>query len=83
MNFDSARATIEKYIPIEGSTEGVLVSTQTESEVYDKGTNKPQASNDIERAENNVNEKTMNYEKTKNYITTTDFGSAQIDGIFT
>jgi len=67
MNFDSARATIEKYIPVEGSTEGVLASTQNESEVYDKGSNKPVT--DTERAESNINEKTMNYNKTKNYNT--------------
>ncbi|MCQ2957902.1 MAG: flagellar M-ring protein FliF [Candidatus Gastranaerophilales bacterium] len=71
MNFDSAKATIEKYIPVEGSTEGVLASTQNESEVYDKGSNKPKAESETqtEHSENNVNEKTMNYNKTKNYNT--------------
>ncbi len=67
MNFDSARATIEKYIPVEGSAEGVLASSQNEQEVYDKGTNKP--NNASERSEANINEKTMNYNKTKNYNT--------------
>ncbi len=67
MNFDSARATIEKYIPVEGSTTGILASTQNESEVYDKGSNKPKTA--AETAEANINEKTMNYEKTKNYNT--------------
>ncbi len=69
MNFDSARATIEKYIPLEGSTEGILASSQSENEVYDKGSNKPKAENDSEAAAANINEKTMNYAKTKNYNT--------------
>ncbi len=67
MNFDSARATIEKYIPVEGAATGILASTQNESEVYDKGSNKP--TTDTETSEANINEKTMNYEKTKNYNT--------------
>ena len=67
MNFDSAKATIEKYIPVDGSTEGVLASSQNESEVYDKGSNKP--TTDTQRAVANVNDKTMNYNKTKNYNT--------------
>ena len=69
MNFDSAKATIEKYIPVEGSTEGVLSSTQSESEVYDKGTNSKDNSQPPQTAENKINEKTMNYNKTKNYNT--------------
>jgi len=70
MNFDSAKATIEKYIPVEGSTEGVLSSTQTESEVYDKGMNqKDETMQRLQTAENKINEKTMNYNKTKNYNT--------------
>jgi len=67
MNFDSARATIEKYIPVDGSTTGILTSAQSEVEVYDKGSNKPKT--DAEKAEANINEKTMNYEKTKSYNT--------------
>ena len=67
MNFDSARATIEKYIPVDGSTSGILTSAQSEVEVYDKGSNKPKT--DAEKAEANINEKTMNYEKTKSYNT--------------
>ena len=69
MNFDSARATIEKYIPIEGAGTGILTSSQSEVEVYDKGSNKPQTQTDNEKAQANINEKTMNYEKTKSYNT--------------
>jgi len=57
MNFDSARATIEKYIPVDGSTTGILTSAQSEVEVYDKGSNKPKT--DAEKAEANINEKTI------------------------
>ena len=67
MNFDSARATIEKYIPVEGASTGILASSQSESEIYDKGSNKPVT--DAEKSEANINEKTMNYEKVKNYNT--------------
>ncbi len=68
MNFDSAKATIEKYIPQEGSNQGILAATQTEVETYDKG-KKPQAEADdkkqtkTEKEEAKVNDKTMNYEK--------------------
>lgn len=57
MNFDSAKATIEKYTPNNAQT-GVLTTTQSESEKYDKGASGqslPAGSND----------KNMNYEKTK------------------
>ncbi|OGI23040.1 MAG: flagellar M-ring protein FliF [Candidatus Melainabacteria bacterium RIFOXYA12_FULL_32_12] len=40
MNFDTAKATIERYIPAnasQNSPEGVVVSTQSESEAYDNG----------------------------------------------
>lgn len=66
INFDSAKATIEKYVPLEGSSEGVLASTQSETEVYDKGSNKPQsAQNQADAPASNVNDKTMNYQKNR------------------
>ncbi len=76
MNFDSAKATIEKYIPQEGSNEGVLASTQTETETYDKG-KKPQAlaegedkkQTKAEKEEAKVNDKTINYEKERTSAT--------------
>ena len=42
----------------------IWVYEQNESEVYDKGSNKPTP--DTQRAVANVNDKTMNYNKTKN-----------------
>ena len=37
IDFNSARATIESYIPVNGeSSEGVLTARQTESEIYEK-----------------------------------------------
>ncbi|MDD3593700.1 MAG: flagellar basal-body MS-ring/collar protein FliF [Candidatus Gastranaerophilales bacterium] len=66
INFDSAKATIEKYVPLDGSNEGILASTQSETELYDKGSNKPQtAQNQTETQTANVNDKTMNYQKNK------------------
>lgn len=64
MNFDSAKATIERYIPAEGAKtpEGIVSQTQTNSERYDKG--KQQG------VVQNTNDNKTNYEKvssTNNY----------------
>ena len=61
MNFDSARSTIEKYLPaVEGSTtpEGIAASSQSESENYGNGASAP-TTNVPAGAKN------MNYEKIK------------------
>jgi len=65
MNFDTARSTIERYIPSNASQntpEGVMVSSQSETEVYDKGKTAPaqeEATQEIAGAKN------TNYEKVK------------------
>lgn len=69
MNFDSARATIEKYLPATENAEnpeGIVVSTQSETEAY--GNNGSSATMN-ERPANlpvtNDNSKSVNYQKTK------------------
>lgn len=74
MNFDSARATIETYKPINESGEGVLTSSQTEQEIYENGANRVIVKNEngeeIENKEitdENKKTKRLNYQKTKSY----------------
>lgn len=57
IDFNSAKATIESYIPVEGKTEGVLVSSQTEVETYE---NPNQVPNSV-----NANNRNLNYSKQK------------------
>lgn len=55
IDFNSTRSTIESYLPVEGSQQGVMTSSQTESENYDNpypntngaitGTNNPPPEN--------------------------------------
>ena len=59
IDFNSARATIESYIPLDGKLEGVVTSQQTENEVYDN----PNASSSITI---NNERKNLNYTKQKN-----------------
>ena len=64
MNFDSARSTIERYIPSDekaASPQGIVATAQTESEVYGKDGNGP-ASNPPAAP---GGQKNTNYEKTK------------------
>ena len=57
IDFNSAKATIESYIPVEGKNEGVLVSSQTEVETYE---NPNQVPNNAA-----VNQRNLNYSKQK------------------
>ncbi len=58
IDFNSAKATIESYIPVEGKTEGVLTSQQSENEIYDNP-------NSVASTEN-AQKKNLNYTKQKN-----------------
>lgn len=57
IDFNSAKATIESYIPVEGKTEGVLTSSQTEVETYENPNLVPNSTN--------VNQRNLNYSKQK------------------
>ena len=57
IDFNSAKSTIESYIPVEGKTEGVLVSSQTEVESYENPNLVPNSSA--------VNQRNLNYSKQK------------------
>ena len=57
IDFNSAKATIESYIPVEGKTEGVLVSSQTEVESYENPNQVPNPTG--------VNQRNLNYSKQK------------------
>lgn len=59
IDFNSARATIESYIPVDGRTEGVLTSEQTEVESYDNPNAQTGAPESVQR-------KNLNYQKQKN-----------------
>lgn len=63
MNFDSAKSTIERYIPVEGTTNGIVQSTQDESEKYGKGNALPQTGATTTSATPDPNK--MNYEKVR------------------
>lgn len=58
IDFNSAKATIESYIPVDGKTEGVITSQQSENEIYDNP-NAP-ANTTAEQKKN------LNYTKQKN-----------------
>ncbi len=71
IDFNSTRSTIESYLPVGDSQQGVLTSTQTESENYENpypnttgamtGTNNPPAVN----PQNNTQPRNLNYQKQK------------------
>ena len=61
IDFNSARSTIESYIPVDGKTEGVVTSQQSENEVYDNP-NAPASST----ITTNDQRKNLNYTKQKN-----------------
>lgn len=66
IDFNSAKATIESYIPVEGKNEGVLVSSQTEVETYENPNNVPNTVDTNKRNLNYSKQKTaMNYNVTK------------------
>ena len=57
IDFNSAKSTIESYIPVEGKAEGVLVSSQTEVETYENPNLVPNSTA--------VNQRNLNYSKQK------------------
>lgn len=59
INFDSARATIEKYTPASENNVGVVTSSQTESESYDNSAPTGGDANIV------IDKKKLNYSKTK------------------
>ena len=71
IDFNSTRSTIESYVPVGDTQQGVLTSTQTETENYDNpfpnttgamtGTNNPPAQN----PQNNAQPRNLNYQKQK------------------
>ena len=66
IDFNSAKSTIESYIPTEGKNEGVLVSSQTEVETYENPNNVPNPTGVNQRNLNYSKQKTaMNYNVTK------------------
>lgn len=66
IDFNSAKATIESYIPVEGKNEGVLVSSQTEVESYENPNIVPTSVNANQRNLNYSKQKTaVNYNVTK------------------
>jgi flagellar M-ring protein FliF len=60
IDFNSAKATIESYIPVNDKGEGVVTSSQTEVETYENPNNVPNPSN--------VNQRNLNYSKQKTAI---------------
>ena len=60
IDFNSAKATIESYIPVDGKTEGVLVSSQTEVETYENPNLVPNSTA--------VNQRNLNYSKQKTAV---------------
>ena len=66
IDFNSAKATIESYIPVEGKEQGVLVSSQTETESYENPNTVPNSVNANQRNLNYSKQKTaVNYNVTK------------------
>ena len=60
IDFNSAKSTIESYVPIEGGKEGVLVSSQTEVETYENPNQVPNPTG--------VNQRNLNYSKQKTAV---------------
>ena len=66
IDFNSAKSTIESYIPVEGKNEGVLISSQTEVETYENPNAVPNPTTVNQRNLNYSKQKTaMNYNVTK------------------
>ncbi len=60
IDFNSAKSTIESYIPVNDKGEGVVTSSQTEVETYENPNNVPNP--------NNVNQRNLNYSKQKTAV---------------
>ena len=66
IDFNSAKATIERYIPLDEKGEGVLTSTQSEIENYENPNNNNQAQQQPQNPNAGVPNKNLNYAKEKN-----------------
>lgn len=66
INFDSAKSTIERYIPI-GENKGILASSQSESETYGKGEATQQAIKGFDDRSSGSDKKNMSYKKSKTF----------------
>ncbi len=60
IDFNSAKSTIESYIPVNDKGEGVVTSSQSEVETYENPNNVPNP--------NNVNPRNLNYSKQKTAV---------------
>lgn len=60
IDFNSAKSTIESYIPVGDKNEGVVTSSQTEVETYENPNNIPNP--------NNANPRNLNYSKQKTAV---------------
>ena len=60
IDFNSAKSTIESYIPVNDKGEGVVTSSQTEVETYENPNNVPNP--------NGVNQRNLNYSKQKTAV---------------
>lgn len=66
IDFNSAKATIERYIPLDEKGEGVLTSTQSEIENYENPNNNPaQTQTQPQNPNAGVPNKNLNYAKEK------------------
>jgi flagellar M-ring protein FliF len=61
LNFNSTKSTIETYVPLDGTSDGILNSSQVETETYDKGKDTAPGVKPTPAAGN----KAPNYEKKK------------------
>jgi len=61
IDFNSAKSTIESYLPVNDKGEGVVTSSQTETETYENPNSVPNSAN--------VSQKNLNYSKQKSSIT--------------
>ena len=61
IDFNSAKSTIESYMPINDKGEGVIASSQTEVETYENP-------NLVPNTTTNVNQKNLNYSKQKTAV---------------
>src|SRR5574344_506368 len=67
IDFNSAKATIERYIPLDEKGEGVLTSSQSEVENYENpNTQGAQAGQNNQNQNQNNQNKNLNYAKEKN-----------------
>ena len=66
IDFNSAKATIERYIPLDEKGEGVLTSTQSEIENYENPNNNNQTQQQPQNPNAGVPNKNLNYAKEKN-----------------